>query len=78
MGVEPKAVHLSARNEVYIALSVQSGSRETFGSILETPFGVGLKKMASWVKAVGARRSMKFKKIKILRCLPRAWVADES
>lgn len=76
MGVEPKAAHLSPRNEVYIAFSDHSACREVFSPNSETTLEDGLRKMAAWVKYVGCRKSRKFNRIEVRRSLPRVWLDE--
>lgn len=73
MGVEPKVMHLPARNEVTIAYSDHSKCCEVFGASSAVELSEGLRKMANWVKDVGARKSSTFENIEISRCLPSSW-----
>jgi UDP-glucose 4-epimerase len=73
MGVESNIVHLPPRNEVYIAFSDHSASREVFGLFEPTSLKAGLRRMVDWVKTVGSRRSKEFKNIEIIQGLPPSW-----
>jgi UDP-glucose 4-epimerase len=78
MGVRPKINHLAARKEVYSAFSDHSACQEIFGPKGQTPLFEGLRKMAGWVKTVGARKSKEFEKIEVVRNLPRSWLLGGS
>jgi len=73
MGVEPRVEHLPARHEVHHAHSSHEKASRTFGSLEATPLDVGLKTMAEWVTAHGARTSQPFDGIEITRNLPPSW-----
>ena len=73
MGVEPKVIHLPARKEVTLAYSDHSKCSEAFGPSCAVELPEGLRKMATWVKEVGARKSSTFENIEIHRCLPASW-----
>lgn len=64
----------NARNEVVIAYSDHSKAYSVFGNPKNTSLHEGLIKMQKWVKAVGARKSPKFKNIEIERNLPPFWL----
>ena len=74
MGVEPKILHLPARNEVSNAYSSHEKVRRVFGE--RTPCGLedGLRSMADWVKRHGARQSQEFEAIEVTKNFPRAWL----
>lgn len=78
MGVKRQVVHLPARNEVCIAFSDHTASRESFGPIPCTHLQEGLHRMAAWVKQVGSRKSKEFKNIEIKKNLPPTWGAYNS
>lgn len=65
--------HLRPRNEVDIAYCDHSRARAVFGETSHTPLEEGVRRMASWVKGVGARQSQQFQNIEIRRSLPPAW-----
>ena len=74
MGVEPQISCLPARNEVTVAYSDHSKCSEVFGEPPPIELSEGLKRMAAWVKQVGARRSTTFENIEILLGLPPSWL----
>ena len=75
MGVPQHPVrHLEARNEVTVAYSDHSAAHAVFGPSANTPLDEGLRRMARWVRDVGARESPRFGSIEVSRNLPRAWV----
>jgi len=70
---ETGTVHLPARNEVLQAFSDHSKAREMFGTGASVNLSEGLRRMADWVKQVGARRGKPFDKVEIERELPPSW-----
>lgn len=78
-GVEPQIVHLPPRNEVLHAYSSHERVRAAFGDLgPPTPVAEGIRRMAAWVKSVGARRPVEFEGIEVTRNLPPSWaVSDE-
>lgn len=66
--------HLDARNEVQIAYSDHTAAHEVFGTPGDTPLEEGLRRMADWVRAVGARKSPSFGDIEVTRNLPPFWI----
>lgn len=75
MGKESKIAYLPARNEVKIAFSDHSKSERVFGARSKTTLEDGLHRMASWVKAHGARESSIFDEVEITKNLPPTWAA---
>jgi UDP-glucose 4-epimerase len=73
MGAECKIKHLEARNEVKLAFSDHSKAEQVFGKRKKTSLEEGLRNMAAWVKANGARSSGVFKNIEIMKNLPPSW-----
>jgi UDP-glucose 4-epimerase len=73
MGVEPRITHLPARQEVHHAHSSHDKIGRVFGRRGSTPLDDGLRTMAKWVRAQGARSSAPFEPIEIRRNLPTAW-----
>jgi UDP-glucose 4-epimerase len=67
-------VHLDARNEVKIAFSDHSKAEKVFGRREKTSLEDGMKSMAKWVNAHGARESNVFKNIEIMKNLPPSWL----
>lgn len=74
MGVEPQIKHLPARNEVKLAYSSHEKVQEFFGAPQPVGLEEGVRKMAAWVKAHGARKSQKFKNIEVSKNFPVAWL----
>jgi UDP-glucose 4-epimerase len=75
MGTECNIRHLPLRNEVKSAFSDHSKSERVFGSASKTSLEDGIRIMAEWVKANGARTSGVFKGIEIMKGLPPSWAA---
>lgn len=73
LGAECNVKHLEARNEVKYAFSDHSKAEEVFGKRKKTSLEEGIRKMAAWVRAHGARTSPVFKNIEILKNLPPSW-----
>jgi UDP-glucose 4-epimerase len=73
MGVPARVEHLPARHEVLHAHSSHAKMARIFGARQATPLDDGLRAMAAWVKAQGARSSPSFDGIEITRNLPAAW-----
>jgi UDP-glucose 4-epimerase len=73
MGVEPRIVHLGARKEAQHAESSHGRLVRTFGSRPLTALDDGLKKMADWAKAHGARAGRPFGDLEVTKNLPSAW-----
>ena len=74
MGTVPAIVHLPARHEVQHAHASHDALARAFGSRRQTPLDEGLRQMAAWVRAHGARRSAPFEGIEIADRLPAAWL----
>jgi UDP-glucose 4-epimerase len=75
MGVEPKILHMPARNEVVDAYSSHEKVRRVFGVRGLVALEDGLERMADWVKQHGARSSTKFGEIEIEKNFPKAWLS---
>ena len=73
MGTTAGVVHLPARHEVPHVHSDHSRLRAVFGSKPVTGLDDGLREMASWVRAHGARTSPPFQGIEVLKNLPAVW-----
>jgi UDP-glucose 4-epimerase len=71
--VGAEVVHLPPRNEVVVAYSDHEKCRAVFGPQPALPLADGLKRMADWVRGVGARKSSEFSAIEIARGLPPSW-----
>ncbi len=74
MGVEPKIIHLPARNEVLNAYSSHEKVQRVFGHRDLFTLEAGLAQMAKWVTVHGARSSQKFKDIEVMKNFPKAWL----
>jgi UDP-glucose 4-epimerase len=75
MGVPADVVYLPPRLEVQHAYSAHDKVRGIFGERPETSLQDGLEEMAAWVRSHGARASVPFSGIEILKNLPAAWQA---
>ena len=73
MGMPERVEYLAARNEVHEAFASHALAREVFGGGDETPLDEGLRRMAAWVRRVGARQTEEFTGIEVRRNLPPAW-----
>ena len=73
MGVAPVVQHVAPRSEAAHAFSTHEKIREVFGASRQMPLQEGLREMAAWVKAHGARETPKFAGIEITKNLPEAW-----
>ena len=67
--------HLPARNEVQVAFSDHSKCKSVFGDRRCVTLEAGVRKMAAWVKAHGARESGVFGQIEITQNMPPSWAA---
>jgi len=74
MGVVPQIAHLPARNEVWHAYSSHDKVQCIFGERKHHTLEEGLARMATWVKAHGARASQEFKEIEVTKNFPKAWL----
>jgi len=75
MGVPPRLHHLDPRHEVQHAHSSHEKARLVFGNRPQITLTEGLARMATWVRAHGARSSAAFEDIEITKQLPAAWQA---
>jgi UDP-glucose 4-epimerase len=73
MGVEPRIEYVPARHEVQHAHSSHEKVNRLLGSGRVTPLDTGLRIMAEWVKARGARSSPAFQGIEVQKNLPAVW-----
>ena len=73
MEVEPNIVHLPARSEVLNAYSSHEKVQRVFGPRKLHNLDEGLNRMATWVKAHGARHSQEFEGIEVTKNFPAAW-----
>ena len=73
LGVPKNLVHLPARNEVTHAFSDHSRLKEVFGDHPTVPLKEGIRLMADWLKAQGARSPVVFQNIEVRDKLPSSW-----
>ncbi len=73
MGKHTGTIHLEARKEVLHAFSDHGKSRQVFGTTATITLQEGLRRMAEWVKTVGAREGKPFDNIEVDRELPGSW-----
>lgn len=73
MGAESRVIHLDARNEVRVAFSDHSKAERVFGAKAQTTLPEGVRAMADWVKAHGARESNTFENIEVAKNMPASW-----
>jgi len=78
MGAECHVKHLEPRNEVKLAFSDHCKAERVFGKKQKVGLEEGVRCMAAWVKAHGARTSNIFNDIEILRNLPPSWAKAAS
>jgi UDP-glucose 4-epimerase len=76
MGVEPRLVHLPARNEVNNTYASHDRVRQVFGHEPRVTLHEGISRMAEWAQRVGPRRSRSFEGIEVTRNLPSAWLQE--
>ncbi len=75
MGVAPEIRHLPARQEVFNAWSSHAAVRRVFGERPQHSLDEGLARMATWVRAHGARASQGFEEVEVWKNFPKAWQA---
>jgi UDP-glucose 4-epimerase len=73
MAVEPRVRHLPERHEVRDAHANHEKVRRVLGAETSTTLDAGLRRMAAWVRAQGARSSPPFKDIEVRKNLPGVW-----
>jgi UDP-glucose 4-epimerase len=76
MSVPCNIVRLDPRNEVKVAFSDHSKLHQVFGRRVETTLAEGMRAMASWVRAHGARESSVFEDIEVVKNLPASWARE--
>ena len=74
-GVEPEVLHLDARPEVEHAVAAHDRARAVFGDRPTVPLRDGVRRMADWARAVGARETPPFTAVEVRRGLPPSWLA---
>jgi len=77
MAATCKVVHLDSRNEVKAAFSDHSKAEEVFGKRPQTTLQGGIRAMADWVNAHGARESSIFEEIEVMKNMPASWARAE-
>jgi UDP-glucose 4-epimerase len=75
-GVEPLTRYLPARDEVVHAYPNHEKARGVFDATSPVSLEEGIARMATWAKTVGARESVPFSNIEILKKMPPSWVAE--
>ena len=74
MAVEPNIVRLAPRNEVVDAFSSHEKVKKVFGDLIKNvSLDQGVREMAKWARATGARNSKKFGNIEVERNMPDSW-----
>jgi UDP-glucose 4-epimerase len=78
MGIKGELRYLPKRNEVLHATSDHTKAKKIFNLNEKdfTSLKKGIDKMASWAKAVGARKSSEFKNIEVIEKLPGIWLEN--
>jgi UDP-glucose 4-epimerase len=74
MGLEYGVTYLPARNEVKVAFSDHSKAQTIFGQRSQTALADGVRAMAEWIRAHGARESGIFEQIEVMKNMPASWV----
>ena len=74
LGVKPEIAHLPPRKEVQHAYSTHAKCRSVFEESVPVPLEEGIRRMAKWARAVGARNSKSFQGIEISKNLPPSWL----
>jgi UDP-glucose 4-epimerase len=74
MGLEYGITYLPARNEVKVAFSDHSKAQKVFGQRSQTPLADGVRAMAEWIRAHGARETGIFEEIEVMKNMPASWV----
>jgi len=75
MGRERVVAYLEPRNEVKVAFSDHSRAERVFGRPQTTGLEEGIRRMADWVKAHGARQSTVFEAVEIAKNMPPSWAS---
>jgi UDP-glucose 4-epimerase len=73
-GVEPEIRHLPPRNEVLNAYASHEKASRILGAKPSTSLAEGIGRMATWARAVGARRAKRFSDIEVARNMPSVWL----
>jgi UDP-glucose 4-epimerase len=75
LGVPLRVQHLPARNEVTDAYADHAKVRRLLGQAATVPIGVGVERMASWVRSLPLEAPKEFYDIEIRKNLPASWLA---
>jgi len=78
MGVPAVVRHVPSREEVHHAYCSHAKIEALLGYAAKTPVSEGLRRMAAWAKAHGARQTASFGEIEILKNLPSVWLEKAS
>lgn len=73
MGAEFQPQYLASRHEVQHAYATHEKVAQVFGYKPRFPLEEGIRRMAAWVKSVGARKSQAFGALDIEKNLPPSW-----
>ena len=73
LGAPVHVRHLEERHEVKHAFASHKRLQECFGYAPKFPLHDGLNRMASWVRAIGAKRSKLFANVEIMKNMPKSW-----
>jgi UDP-glucose 4-epimerase len=73
-GVEPQVRHLPPRNEVLNAYASHEKAARILGAKPSVSLAEGIGRMATWARAVGARRAKRFGEIEVERNMPAVWL----
>ena len=69
----PKVQHFAPRLEVLHAYSSHIKAKDIFGYCSTVDLALGIEKMALWAKKAGARESLRYRGIEIVKKLPDIW-----
>jgi UDP-glucose 4-epimerase len=76
MGVPLRVSYQPARQEVVHAYSAHARARAMFGDLIQdVPLAEGIRRMAAWARAHGARETRPFAGIEVARNMPPSWAA---
>lgn len=76
LGLEPSIEHLEARKEVVHAFSSSKKIERVFGPQNYVSLEEGVRRMAAWAKAHGARKTSVFTEVEVLKNMPASWRAE--
>ncbi len=75
MGINAQMIHLEPRKEAKRVYADHSKARRIFGGTPQTSLTEGIRAMANWVKAHGARESSVIEEIELTKNLPEFWAS---